>query len=102
MAQGSLLAFGRSYGPGGLGVEVGRPRGSAVYLLVFYEVPRGSAVYLVVFYEVFCMGPSKACVFPPVSVLTQGSLCPFGRAYGPKGVWGWKWNSPRGRRFICS
>ena len=36
--QGSLLAFGRSYGPGGLGVEVGAPRGSAVYLFVFYEV----------------------------------------------------------------
>ena len=26
----------------------------------------------------------------PVSVQTQGSLCPFGRAYGPKGVWGLK------------
>ena len=29
--QGSLLAFGRSYGPGGLGVEVARAKGSAVY-----------------------------------------------------------------------
>ena len=29
-------------------------------------------------------------LFFPVSVRTQGSLCPFGRAEGPKGVWGWK------------
>ena len=26
----------------------------------------------------------------PVSVRTQGSLLAFGRAEGPKGVWGWK------------
>ena len=26
----------------------------------------------------------------PVSVGTQGSLLAFGRAYGPKGVWGLK------------
>ena len=29
----------------------------------------------------------------PVSVLAQGSLLAFGRAEGPKGVWGWKWVS---------
>ena len=41
LAQGSLLAFGRSYRPGGLVVEVGGPRGSFLgneegpWLLIF-------------------------------------------------------------------
>ena len=57
--QGSLLAFGRSYGPGGLGVEVGRSKGSVVYLLVFYGCLKGSVVYLFVFYKVFSMAPPE-------------------------------------------
>ena len=57
--QGSLLALGRSYGPGGLGVEVGRSKGSVVYSLVFYGCLKGSVVYLRVFYEAFCMAPPE-------------------------------------------
>ena len=44
------------------------------------------------------MGPWPLFVFRfraffPVSVRTQGSLLAFGRAEGPKGVWGWDWVS---------
>ena len=35
---------------------------------------------------------AEPILFFPVSVRTQGSLLAFGRAYGPKGVWGWKWD----------
>ena len=49
VTQGSLLAFGRAYGPRGSG------GGS--------EMERRVSGLFVVFYEVFCMVPSKTRVF---------------------------------------
>ena len=66
LAWGRRVLFVPLVGPKALrgsGGGGGRPKGSAVYLLVFYEVRKGSAVYLLVIYEVFCMGPSILLVF---------------------------------------